>query len=55
MKINKYIEHTLLKADATKEQIIKLCEEAKQYDFLAVCVNPGWISTCKEALKGSMF
>ena len=53
MEINKYIDHTLLKADATAEQIKKLCEEALKYDFCAVCVNPTWISYCKELLTGS--
>lgn len=53
MKLNKYIDHTLLKADATKEAILKLCEEAKKYDFASVCVNPTHIKLCKEALKGS--
>lgn len=51
--LNKYIDHTLLKADATKEAIIKLCNEAKEYDFKTVCVNPCWIEECVEQLKGS--
>ncbi|MFI3252522.1 MAG: deoxyribose-phosphate aldolase [bacterium] len=50
---NKLIDHTLLKATATKEEIIKLCEEAKQYDFMSVCVNPSWVEFCKEQLQGS--
>ena len=37
------IDHTLLKQDATKEQIEKLCEEAKKYTFASVCVNPTWV------------
>jgi deoxyribose-phosphate aldolase len=53
MELSKYIDHTLLKADATKEQILKLCDEAKQYNFKSVCVNPSWIPTVKEALKDS--
>lgn len=53
MEINKYIEHTLLKADATEEQFRQLCDEAREYNFLAVCVNPGWISYCKKQLEGS--
>ncbi|MCR5229055.1 MAG: deoxyribose-phosphate aldolase [Solobacterium sp.] len=53
MKRSKYIDHTLLKADSTKEQIIKLCAEAKEYDFASVCVNPCWISTAKKELEGS--
>ena len=50
MELNKYIDHTLLKADAKKEDILKLCEEAKKYDFMSVCVNPCWIPVVKEAL-----
>lgn len=53
MKMSKYIDHTLLKANATKEQILKLCEEAKEFDFASVCVNAGWVKTCKEALAGT--
>ncbi len=53
MKLNKYIDHTLLKADATKEQITKLCNEAKQYDFASVCVNTCYVPLCKKLLKGS--
>ncbi|MDO4193288.1 MAG: deoxyribose-phosphate aldolase [Erysipelotrichaceae bacterium] len=53
MKRSKYIDHTLLKADATKEMILKLCSEAKEYDFASVCVNPCWIETVREALAGS--
>lgn len=51
--MNKYIDHTLLKPDATKEQIKKLCEEAMSYDFASVCVNPCFVSYCKELLKNS--
>lgn len=51
--MNKLIDHTLLKADATKEKITKLCEEAKQYDFASVCVNSGWVAYCKQQLAGS--
>ncbi len=51
--MNKYIDHTLLKQNATREQIITLCQEAKTYDFASVCVNPTWVSTCAEQLAGS--
>ena len=51
--INKYIDHTLLKANATPEQITKLCEEAKQYDFASVCVNTCYVPLCAELLKDS--
>ena len=53
MQLSKYIDHTLLKADATAEQIIKLCNEAKEYDFKTVCVNPSYIPLCKKQLEGS--
>lgn len=49
-----YIDHTLLKADAMKDQIVTLCEEAKQYSFASVCVNPTWVETAAELLKGSV-
>ena len=39
MEINKFIDHTILKATAKKEDIKKLCDEAKKYDFFSVCVN----------------
>ena len=53
MQINKYIDHTLLKAFATKEDIKKLCDEAKKYDFKSVCVNPANIKYAKECLEGT--
>lgn len=53
MNYNKLIDHTLLKQDASMDAILKLCEEAKAYDFKSVCVNPCFVSTAKEALKGS--
>jgi deoxyribose-phosphate aldolase len=53
MKIAHYIDHTLLKPDATEAQIRQLCAEAKQYDFTSVCVNPTWVSLCFELLEGS--
>ncbi len=53
MNLNKYIEHTLLKQDATKAEIKKLLDEAIQYDFLGVCVNPCNVKYAKEYLKNS--
>ena len=53
MLYNKYIDHTLLKPDATEEQIRKLCQDALEYDFASVCVNPGYVPLCHELLKGS--
>ena len=49
-QIAKLIDHTLLKPDATREQIVRLAEEAKKYDFASVCVNPCWIPLAKELL-----
>lgn len=53
MKLNKYIDHTLLKPDASQEQIETLIEEAKKYDFASVCVNPTWVSFAAQALKST--
>lgn len=53
MKINKYFDHTLLKADATQDKIDKLIDEAKKYDFFSVCINPSWIAYAKEKLAGT--
>lgn len=47
------IDHTILKADATKEEILQICREAKQYQFATVCVNAGWVAVAAEELKGS--
>ena len=49
--LNKYIEHTLLKQDATSDELNKLFEEAKKYDFRGVCINPAYVKTAKDALK----
>lgn len=53
MKLSKYIDHTLLKADASIESIKKLCQEAIEYDFKSVCVNTCNIELCKEILTDS--
>lgn len=53
MELNKYIDHTLLKPEATKAQITKLCQEARQYDFASVCVNTCYVPLAKELLAGS--
>ncbi|OIK16605.1 deoxyribose-phosphate aldolase [Bacillus sp. MUM 116] len=47
------IDHTLLKPDATRKQIETLCNEAKEFKFFSVCVNPTWVKTCKDLLNGS--
>ncbi|WP_407407708.1 deoxyribose-phosphate aldolase [Peribacillus sp.] len=49
----KLIDHTLLKADATEKEIVRLAEEAKEYGFASVCVNPQWVSLAAKELKGS--
>lgn len=51
--MNKYFDHTLLKAFATQKDIEKLCDEALELNTASVCVNPKWISFCKEKLKDS--
>lgn len=53
MKLNKYIDHTLLKPDASQGQIETLIEEAKKYDFASVCVNPTWVNFAAQALKAT--
>jgi len=53
MKYNKFIDHTLLKQDATPEMIVKLCDEAKEFDFMSVCVNPAYVPLAANCLKGS--
>lgn len=53
MSVNSYIDHTLLKADANEEQIHALIDEAKEYHFASVCVNPTWVKTAANFLKDS--
>jgi len=47
------IDHTLLKPDATQDQVAQLCYEARKYGFASVCVNPTWVELCAQLLKGS--
>ena len=51
--IARKIDHTLLKPDATIDDITDLCDVAKKYHFASVCVNPGYVSLCSDLLKGS--
>ena len=51
--LNKYIEHTLLKQDASEADLLKLFNEAKENEFFGVCVNPNYVSLAKEYLKDS--
>ncbi|MBP9681787.1 MAG: deoxyribose-phosphate aldolase [Bacteriovorax sp.] len=53
LKINRFIDHTLLKPEATREQIKVLCQEALTYHFFSVCLNPCYVSYAAELLKGS--
>jgi deoxyribose-phosphate aldolase len=51
--IASYIDHTLLKPEASEADVLKVCAEAAEYSFKSVCVNPVWVKTVKTALKGS--
>jgi len=51
--INNYIEHTLLKPNATNDEIIKLINEAKKYDFFGICINPNYIKFAKNLITDS--
>ena len=52
-ELAQYIDHTLLKPNATEDDIKKLCKEAKEYGFYSVCVNPRYVSKAKKLLKNS--
>jgi deoxyribose-phosphate aldolase len=52
-EIAKKIDHTLLKPDATQDQIAQLCYEASKYGFAAVCVNPSYVKLCSQLLRGT--
>ena len=47
------IDHTLLKPDATADQVMQLCQEARQYQFASVCLNPSWVALAARELRGS--
>lgn len=53
MSLNKYIDHTILKANATRAQVEKLCDEAAEHGFASVCVNSCWVPLCAERLAGT--
>ena len=53
MSLNKYIDHTILKANATRAQVEKLCDEAAEHEFASVCVNSCWVPLCAERLAGT--
>lgn len=47
------IDHTILKADAKEEDVLRIIEEAKKYEFFSVCINPCWVALAKEHLAGT--
>ncbi|MCI0488052.1 MAG: deoxyribose-phosphate aldolase [Blastocatellia bacterium] len=49
----RYIDHTLLKPEATRDEILKVCEEGARYGFASVCINPTWVREAACALRGS--
>ena len=49
----KLIDHTLLKPEATRDEVVKLCEEARKHRFASVCVNTTWVPVCKSMLAGT--
>lgn len=51
--VARYIDHTLLKPEATRDEIMRLCEEAARYGFASVCINPVWVREAACALRGS--
>lgn len=53
MKLNKYIDHTILQADATEEMVLNIIDEAREYEFASVCLEPTWVGLAAERLKGS--
>ena len=53
MNYNKFIDHTILKPEASEAQVVKLCEEAKEFDFASVCVNPCHVALCAKLLANT--
>ena len=52
-RIADFVDHTLLKAEATRKDILKLCAEGREHRFAAVCVNPSWVELCARELSGT--
>ena len=52
-QLARMIDHTLLKPNATADQVRQLCAEAREFSFATVCVNPAWVPLCAELLAGS--
>lgn len=53
MNLAKYIDHTILKPETTKEEVVKVCQEAKEHGFFSVCVNPYYVKLVSNELAGS--
>lgn len=53
MELNQMIDHTILKANATEEDVLRIIEEAKENKFFSVCINPYWVALAKEQLAGT--
>ena len=53
ISLARMIDHTMLKPEATKEEITILCEEAKKYNFASVCINPSYVPLCSQLLRGT--
>jgi deoxyribose-phosphate aldolase len=53
MNLAKYIDHTILKPETTKKDVIRICSEAKEYGFFSVCVNPYYVPVVRDELEGS--
>ncbi|MBO0422463.1 deoxyribose-phosphate aldolase [Enterococcus plantarum] len=53
MELNQMIDHTILKADANEEDVLRIIEEAKKHEFFSVCINPCWVALAKERLAGT--
>src|SRR5215471_16049832 len=52
-EVSSYIDHTLLKPDATRDEILRICEEGARFGFASVCLNPVWVREAACALRGS--
>ena len=52
MELNRMMDHTILKADATEQDVLQVIEEAKEYHFYSVCINPTWVKLAAEKLAG---
>lgn len=53
MKLNQYIDHTILKANATESDVVQLCDEARTHEFFSVCINSAWVPVARKLLEGS--